>query len=290
MIRIVKAGRLFNTHIKSRKNAIIDSTLSSAVFYAFAGSRELQGGAARGNPCKVTLLSEAPVQPPVPDLNTQCLSWRIDEHVYAVRCWSPANSEITLCGHGLLCCGAAWAHMGQTASILEMNGLQADFYADNNDAWIGLPNINCSACRVPLWVGEFFPVPPIRAAEAGGDEGYLVLEWPDDYDLRSLPIPLNALQRRTKRGLIVTCRDTERTTTDIKLRYFAVQHGVPEDTATGSAMRVLSTYWNNRGLGKQLRALQSSTDGGELCSRIHGDLTWIGGRVLQNAAGELYVS
>ena len=55
-------------------------------------------------------------------------------------------------------------------------------------------------------------------------------------------------------------------------------------------MRVLSTYWNNRGLGKQLRALQSSTDGGELCSRIHGDLTWIGGRVLQNAAGELYVS
>ena len=171
-----------------------------------------------------------------------------------------------------------------------MNGLRADFYNDNDNAWIGLPNIHCSACQVPHWVGEFFPVPPIRAAEAGGNQGYLVLEWPDDYDLRSLPIPTYALHRRTNRSLIVTCRDTAASITDIKLRYFAAQHGVPEDTATGSAMRVLATYWNNRDLGEQLRALQCSTDGGVLRSCIRGELTWVGGRVVHNAAEGLYVS
>lgn len=120
---------------------------------------------------------------------------------------------------------------------------------------------------------------PWRAAEAGGDEGYLVLEWPQDFDLRALPIPSYALHRHTKRSLIVTARDTQSSNFDVKLRYFAPQHGVPEDTATGSAMRVLATYWMNRDLDEQLQAQQCSRYGGELRSHIRGDLTWVGGHV-----------
>ncbi|MDP5052302.1 MAG: PhzF family phenazine biosynthesis protein [Congregibacter sp.] len=232
-------------------------------------------------------------QSPSPDLYTQCHSWRVDDDVCAVRCWSPADTPIKLCGHGLLCCGAAWQQRGHEVSQFEMNGLRAAFHADDEMFWIGLPSISCSACRVPHWIGEFFTVPPWRAAEAGDDDGYLVLEWPEGFDLRDLSVPPYALRRRTRRALIVTTRSSG-TSTDVQLRYFAPQHGVPEDIATGSAMRVLATYWMNRELDSQLSALQCSPCGGELFSRIGDDLTWVGGRVLgagslASAAGEKYV-
>lgn len=275
-----------NKSRRPQESTFIDPQLPSSIFYAFAGREGPRGGAIRGNPCQVSLLPEPPAKPPSPDLHTHCLSWRIDDDVCAVRCWSPADTEIRLCGHGLLCCGAAWFAQDQPVSQLEMNGLRAAFHAQGDKFWIGLASISCAACRVPHWVKEFFPVPPWRAAEAGDDEGYLVLEWPEGFDLKSLPIPAYALRRRTKRALIVTCRDTRSSSIDVQLRYFAPQHGVPEDTATGSAMRVLATYWMNRDLSEQLTAQQCSRYGGELHSRVRGELTWVGGRVL-NGSGEI---
>ncbi|WP_439108074.1 PhzF family phenazine biosynthesis protein [Congregibacter sp.] len=228
-------------------------------------------------------MGEPPAESPEPGSYTQCLSWRINEDVCAVRCWSPADREIKLCGHGLLCSGAAWLSQGKTLSELDMNGLRAAFHADEDRYWIGLPTISCAARPVPHWIAEFFPVLPWRAAEAGGNDGYLVLEWPADFDLRSLPVPAYALHRRTGRALIVTSRDTESASADIQMRYFAPQHGMPEDTATGSAMRVLASYWMNRDLDDQLCAWQCSDSGGELYSRIRGELTWVGGRVIGGA-------
>jgi hypothetical protein len=163
--------------------------------------------------------------------------------------------------------------------------MQVGFHADADNegdlgrAWIILPSIDCSACRVPHWVAQFFAIAPWRAALAGGDDGYLVLEWPEGFDLRTLPIPPYALRRRTQRAVIATARDTSSSATNITLRYFAPQHGVPEDTATGSAMRVLATYWMNRELNDQLCAWQCSEYGGELYSQVRGNKTWIGGRV-----------
>lgn len=161
-----------------------------------------------------------------------------------------------------------------------MNGLRIAFRTEDDWAWIGLPPIACDACAVPAWVREFFPDVPWRAALAGGDNGYLVLEWPAGFDLSRLPIPDYGLRRRTPRAVIATCVDRDDPAIDVKLRYFAPQHGVPEDTATGSAMRVLATYWMNRELADGLRAYQCSPYGGELRSRIREGITWIGGRVV----------
>ena len=216
---------------------------------------------------------------PEPGEHTRCLSWNSGEDVAELRCRSAADTEIMLCGHGLLCCGSAWMRRGQAVSQLSMNGVQAAFHADAELAWVGLPTISCQARPVPHWIGEFFSQRPWRAAEAGGENGYLILEWPQGFDLRSLAIPRYALRRRTGRSLIVTCKSSGDSAIDIELRYFAPQHGVPEDTATGSAMRVLATYWMNRDLNERLRAYQCSHYGGELHSRVHGELTWVGGRV-----------
>lgn len=218
---------------------------------------------------------------------TQCLSWRCGEDEAEVRCWAPGGHAIQLCGHGLLCTGAAWLRRGDGVATLVMNGLSVAFHAEDDLAWIGLPPIVTKPCRVPVWVREFFPEVPWRAALAGGDDGYLVLEWPAGFDLRSLPVPDYGLRRRTGRSLIATSMDRANPAIDVQLRYFAPQHGVPEDTATGSAMRVLATYWRNRELADGLRAFQCSPQGGELRSRIRNDLTWIGGRVLAATETEL---
>lgn len=229
---------------------------------------------------------DAPSAAPGDALDTPCASWRIGDDRAGVSCWSAGGEPINLCGHGLLCAGAAWLRSNAAVSELEMNGLNVAFYAEDDLAWIGLPPISCRACPVPGWVSEFFSSRPWRAATAGDDQGYLVLEWPAGFDLRSLPVPRYALRHRTGRALIVTCIDQSDPTIDVQLRYFAPQHGVPEDTATGSAMRVLATYWMNRELDDGLRAYQCSPYGGILRSRIRGELTWVGGRVVCTSGGE----
>lgn len=169
-----------------------------------------------------------------------------------------------------------------------MNELPVAFSAEDELAWIGLPGIDCNACAVPYWVHEFFPSQPWRAAIAGEENGYLVLEWPAGFDLESLPVPRSVLRLRTGRALIATCIDESDPAIDVQLRYFAPQHGVPEDSATGSAMRVLATYWRNRDLDDGLRAYQCSSYGGELRSRIRGELTWVGGRVIRIGEGAVH--
>ena len=234
----------------------------------------------------MNLADAEPASPPGDALATLCASWRLGDDRAGVGCWSLSGERISLCGHGLLCAGAAWLRSQAAVSQLEMNGLAVAFYAEDDLAWIGLPPIDCSACAVPGWVGEFFPTPPWRAALAGDERGYLILEWPAGFDLTSLPVPRHALRHRTMRSLIVTCIDQSDPTIDVQLRYFAPQHGVPEDTATGSAMRVLATYWMNRELDDGLRAYQCSPYGGILRSRIRGELTWVGGRVVCTSGGE----
>jgi predicted PhzF superfamily epimerase YddE/YHI9 len=221
-------------------------------------------------------------------MHTQCLSWRSSEDAAEVRCWAINGDPISLCGHGLLCCGAAWARSERAVAQLVMNGLPVAFHAEDDLAWIGLPCIDCIACAVPYWVHEFFPVRPWRAATAGDDNGYLILEWPAGFDLESLPVPRSTLRLRTGRAVIATCIDVADPAIDVQLRYFAPQHGVPEDSATGSAMRVLATYWRNRDLADGLRAYQCSSFGGELRSRIRGEFTWVGGRVHYLGEGAMH--
>jgi hypothetical protein len=263
------------------KASHITSPLHSLYFYAFAGDQRVRPRhPARGNPCFVNLLPYAGATPDADGLVTHCASWRIGPDVAAVSCWTPEGKLISLCGHGLLCAGTAWVRHDGGVSELEMNGLRVAFAVEDDWAWIGLPPINCDPCTLPPWLREFFPESPWRAALAGGDDGYLILEWPAGFDLTRLPVPDYGLRRRTQRSVIATCVDRDDPSTDVQLRYFAPQHGVPEDTATGSAMRVLATYWMNRELNDGLRAYQCSPYGGELRSKQRGDRTWVGGRVV----------
>jgi predicted PhzF superfamily epimerase YddE/YHI9 len=202
-----------------------------------------------------------------------------------VRCWTPTGREIQLCGHGLLCCGHYWLDRWQTDTILEMGGVEVPVEYQDGIDWASFPALETRDMGTPAWMAELLGQAPERAAEAGPADGYLVVEMAPDCDIAALPRPGAKLTCHSQRSLIVTrevpaaaslCGET------VQYRYFAPQHGVPEDTATGSAMRVLASYWQSRGAGDQLQALQRSADGGWLLSRLDQDRTWIGGHVVED--------
>ena len=76
---------------------------------------------------------------------------------------------------------------------------------------------------------------------------------------------------------------------DFVSRYFAPNHGIDEDPATGSAHCVLAPYWAAR-LGKQqLKARQISARGGELVCTMGGDRVTIAGRAVLYLEGTISV-
>jgi len=236
--------------------------------------------AASGNPCLVTRLAEPPAQAPAQSAIAQCVSWPLAEQRAAVQCWAPGGSAILCCGHGLLCCASVWLDDWGQRGTLVMNGSEVDCHAAEGKVWLGFQPLQPVPCDVPDWCKYFFAAEPIAAATAGVDNAYLILEWPKGFNLASLATPQASLSQYTQRALIATCAADPATATyaeTIQYRYFAPQHGVAEDTATGSAMRVLASYWQQRGQGQTLTAYQCSAAGGLLFSRIAEAKVWVGG-------------
>ena len=234
---------------------------------------------AQGNPCRVVIMKAEPETRPQPSDVTQCCTWLSEDGVPQVRCWTPGGQAIRLCGHGLLGCGTTWTKLGQVVSRIVMNDTTAQFSQQRDISWVGFDPVACEASAVPEWVEKVFGSVPLSAAVAGGEAGYLILRWPDSMDPRDLPVPGPELAEHTLRAVIATCTDVQNPALDIRQRYFAPQHGTAEDIATGSAMRVLASFWQAQAGHDELRAWQCSKEGGHLFSRIDGDVTWVGGRV-----------
>jgi len=248
---------------------------------AFCSSEsDTEGPQARGNPCLVTFSARPPEQAPARSEVTHCLSWPLGAQRAAVSCWTAGGVPIQCCGHGLMCCAAGWIDCWGQNGTLVMNGSEVACRVTDEQVWLGFVPLASEVCEIPAWCGQYFDVEPDAAATAGAADGYLVLEWPAGFELTSLPKPDESLAQHTPRSLIVTCavdNTVSQGAKNIHYRYFAPQYGIHEDAATGSAMRVLASFWQQRGLGKALSAYQCSTQGGLLYSRIEQEKVWIGG-------------
>lgn len=235
-----------------------------------------------GNPCLLVALDHAPTA--IPDAHiiaTQCQSWPIDQATIAVRCY--ANGRlIQCCGHGLLASAFFWQQrLHCNALNLQMNNSHIASWREGKLTWLSFNTLSTHRCQLPEWVAQVFPgqQAAIVAATAGDEQGYLVLQWPDGFSLSSLPKALAIVADYTQRALICTAAQPRQGKGAIELRYFAPQHGVIEDLATGSAMRVLSHFWSGR--FQQLSAWQCSATGAELFANFKGQHVEIGGRCLE---------
>lgn len=271
-----------STNRPARTNRTIVPATNIQLLRAFTGDLASGQISVRGNPCSVSVVTEKPIAPPKLLNITQCFTWQTEYRTAHVACYSPSGQEIQCCGHGLLSCANLWtAHWGGSGALTSGGSTIACKREDNN-LWISFPTISGASSPVPIWLEALLKTPVVSCTEVGDEQGYLLAELAQDTDLSKITPPDNTLEEHTLRGLIVNCQVIENRSAareQFHFRYFAPQYGAPEDTATGSAMRVLSSYWQQRGLGQDLLALQRSPEGGWLRGHIAADKTWIGGQV-----------
>jgi predicted PhzF superfamily epimerase YddE/YHI9 len=244
-----------------------------------------------GNPCLLLTLDAPPQDAPPIATATQCQSW-LETHdgasVIAVRCYSAGGQLIQCCGHGLLAAAHSWQRQLQCEVVeLLMNGSVILSWREGDITWLRFAPMRMHDEVVPHWLPQVFSGSQQAhvAANVGEASDYLVLRWPDGFDLTCLPRPAATLAQWTKRAVICTAARPEWGEGAVQLRYFAPQYGVVEDAATGSAMRVLAQYWSFR--FSQLIAYQCSPGGGLLLSRRTAAHIDVGGRCV-NATERFY--
>lgn len=228
-----------------------------------------------GNEARIWL-GRAPQTRLTPGLGAQCLLTS-EASGYHVACHG-AGGPIRFCGHGLLAAAAVALASGER-TVLTTSAREVCARRRGDRVWLTLPRLRCHPCPVPGFARRCFNLPPRRAALAGADDDYLILEWPWTTPLTGLEVDLPLLCRHSTRAIIAVQEDRG-PHYHYRLRYFAPQYGVDEDAVTGSAHAVAADYWRQRSPDrKRWCGLQASTTGGRVFSHTSGDWISIGGDV-----------
>ena len=212
-----------------------------------------------------------------------CFFTQDSPHSYSVRCFNSSH-EIQLCGHGLLATAKVISRKGVKSFTLLAKAQEVEVVCEpvenssEDSVWLIFAEVSVIASQAPLWMHKVFNELPQAVSTVGDSHGYFVMQWPDGFNLKSLSVNFAELVKQTDRAVIATCKSSS-PDYDYCFRYFAPQHGVDEDKATGSAHRILVSYWNQRLNKCNVKALQLSKDGAELIGRSDAGRVWISGAV-----------
>lgn len=205
-----------------------------------------------------------------------------------VRCFQ-SGKGVKFCGHGILGAAVLWTSMqpalreriaNARRALTIYSGRRRFLFTESDGLyWLRLAPVGVDVISLPENVASHFQPPPCAMANAGGEYGYKIFEWPMGTDIARLHIDVGFISS-DRRGTILTARSEPDQTADFSLRYLALQYGVDEDAATGSANAVLAEYWSQRNLIGPYQAYQCSQSGGLIFSSMEadGDVT-VGGHV-----------
>ena len=243
--------------------------------------RAFYAEAAEGNPCGLRALSTAlPDQLPAGS-TTRCLTRDLGERQAEVRCFSDQGRPIECCGHGLLCSAAFWRARWGCDGVLVNGATDIPFRQEGALIWLQFPYPDLTPSALPQGIDRLLPGAALSCDRVGGASGYLLVELQSSDELAAMIPPGEALKPLTDRALLVyvRCAQNNATPTPYCFRYFAPQYGSAEDTATGSAMRLITASAGTRYTDHEIMAAQLSPGGGLLYGAVEGDTVWVGGQV-----------
>lgn len=202
--------------------------------------------------------------------------------------WFTPKVEVDLCGHATLASAhVLWQHGQATGNVIRFSTksgiLKANRHGDDIELDFPLkPEVEADA-------------PPGLLASLGVSARYVgknqfdyLVEVESEGTLRGIRPDFKALASLPVRGIIVTSRSTD-ARFDFVSRFFAPAAGIDEDPVTGSAHCCLGDFWRKR-LGKtEFVAFQASARGGVVKVRIVKDRTFLGGKAITVAKGELLI-
>src|ERR1700730_16962045 len=206
---------------------------------------------------------------------------------YLLR-WFTPTVEVDLCGHATLASGYVVTHiLTPEKRLVTFDTLKAGPLEVRRDGEL-------LAMDFPSWPPEPSPAdarllaalgkPPKQSFVARGRNMFVYERAEDVAALR----PDFATMRQVPGADAIVTAPGEGDI-DFVSRYFAPNHGIDEDPATGSSHCVLTPYWAGR-LGKQrLRAQQISARVGDLVCTLHGDRITLGGHAVLYLEGTITV-
>lgn len=197
--------------------------------------------------------------------------------------WFTPSVEVDLCGHATLATGwVVFNELGFTGDVVRFSTKSGVLAVRRADVGLELD--------FPARPGER-KTPPAGLKKAIGvdveafyaaDKPMAVLANADM--VRSLTPDSEAIVALGGDGLIVTAPGDD---CDFVSRYFAPEHGIPEDPVTGSSHCVLTPYWAARLRKNELFARQISARGGVLTCRLDGNRVFIAGQAVLYMRGHI---
>ncbi|MFN7401670.1 MAG: PhzF family phenazine biosynthesis protein [Alphaproteobacteria bacterium] len=246
---------------------------------AFTNAAEL-----RGNPAGVCLLNAFPEKAVMQEIARRmghaetAFLVKNAENSYALR-WFTPTTEVGLCGHATL----AAAHFLRESK--QVDGIAPVQFTTQSGRLDARYNDTSISITLPATPGKDADITPALAACLGvpitsckrSDASYLV-EVADMNTLRDCKPNLKAIANLDSEDLIVTTAGENGY--DYAYRCFCPQLGIDEDQVTGSANCILAPYWGDKLHRTSMKALQASTNGGELNIVLNGNNVEVGGRAL----------
>ena len=206
---------------------------------------------------------------------------------YLLR-WFTPTVEVELCGHATLASGYVVMHMLRPEErSVRFDTLKAGPLVVTRDGdLLGLD--------FPAWPLEQGPADPRILAALGKPPAHSFVAnrrtlavYDSAAEVTALRPDFAAMRKVPEADAIVTAPGQG--DVDFVSRYFAPNHGVDEDPATGSSHCVLAPYWAGR-LGKrQLKARQISARGGDLECTLSGDRVTLTGRAVLYLKGTINI-
>ena len=198
-------------------------------------------------------------------IKTVCFISEKDKQNYHVNCFNE-NNLIQCCGHGLIAAAKVIFNENMFSSMIINNNIKASQH--ENNIVLALPRLSAKMIEIPEWIekatvfdGEI--VQPMNAAISEQEDGYLLLEYTSQVPLshfKAINFDSKMVCDSTKRAIVIVLFDEKNK--HLYLRYFAPQYGVAEDTATGSVMRFVGDYIENKYQSSHFKVSQCSALGG----------------------------
>jgi len=245
-----------------------------------------------GNPAAVCPLSEwlpdAVMQAIAAENNLAETAFFVAQgEAYLLR-WFTPTVEVDLCGHATLASGYVVTHiLAKERRAVVFDTLKAGPLTVTRDG-------DLLAMDFPAWPPEPKPADPrvvaalgLAPAQSWVAHGRTLAVYDRAEDVAALRPDFAAMRKVPGADAIATAPG--RDGVDFVSRYFAPNHGIDEDPATGSAHCVLTPYWAAR-LGKnQLAARQISARVGDLTCTLKGDRVTLAGRAVLYLEGTITV-
>ena len=209
--------------------------------------------------------------------------------------WFTPKAEVDLCGHATL--ATAYVIFNELASdrseltFETVSGPLTVVRNDDGSMRMDFPAFSAEVVEDKDILTNITQAIGARPLEVYRDDDLMAVFGEQDQVARLAPrAELGAaLNRAGARGLIVTAPGAD-PEIDFVSRFFAPNHGIPEDPVTGSAHCLMTPFWSERLAKTTLVARQISQRSGDLTCTMAGNRVELSGRCAFYMRGQLQVS